>query len=217
MESSSEDDSDDEDDFNLVDFYELSEDGTEASVTDSTGILGSKKLPIYDRIVGNTPTPTIIDSGCSTIFVSEEIAKKASLNIQPIALRRVRVADRHILMATGIATFEMKLENLPTEIITAYIFPLRRIGLVLGLPWLSKHNSHMDFRTLSYEFTRNRRRYQLNLLMKELKLRLASPEECNAFRDDNTNFFLLTLYSTVKSKAIGMGKILQVKRQKLIR
>jgi hypothetical protein len=51
--SSEEDDSDDEDDFNLVDFYELSEDSTEASVTDSTGIPGSKKLPIYNGMVGN--------------------------------------------------------------------------------------------------------------------------------------------------------------------
>jgi hypothetical protein len=52
--------------------------------------------------------------------------------------------------------------------------------------------------------------------MKELKLRLASPEEYNAFRDDNTNFFLLILYSIMKLKAIEMRKILQVKRQKLI-
>jgi hypothetical protein len=75
----------------------------------------------------------------------------------------------------------------------------------------------VDFRTLSYEFTRNGRRYQLNPLMKEPKLRLASPEEFNAFRDDNTNFFLLTPYPTVKPKAIRMGKVLQVKRRKLIR
>jgi hypothetical protein len=52
--------------------------------------------------------------------------------------------------------------------------------------------------------------------MKELKLRLASPEEFNAFRDDNTNFFLLTSYPTVKLKIIEMRKMLQVKRRKLI-
>jgi hypothetical protein len=134
IESSSEDDSDDEDDFNLVDFYELSEDSTEASITDSTGISGSKKLPIYDKIVGNTSILTIIDSECTTIFVSEEITKEASLNIQLIALRRVRVVDKHISIAIEIITFEMKLGNLSIEIITAYIFSLYRIGLVLGLP-----------------------------------------------------------------------------------
>jgi hypothetical protein len=133
IESSSEDNSDDENDFNLVDFYELSEDSTEASITDSTDISGSKKLPIYDRIVGNTSISTIINSECTIIFVSEEIAKEASLNIQLIASRRVCVADKHISIAIGIAIFEMKLENLSIEIITAYIFSLYRIGLVLEL------------------------------------------------------------------------------------
>jgi hypothetical protein len=84
-------------------------------------------------MIENISISTIIDSEYTIIFVSKEITKKASLNIKLIALKRVYVADRHILIAIEIVIFEMKLENLLIEIITAYIFSLRRIRLVLEL------------------------------------------------------------------------------------
>jgi hypothetical protein len=141
--------------------YEISEDGIEVSVANS-GIPGSKKLSIYEVIVEDTATKTIIDSVCIIIFIGEETAKEAGLKVKVITPRRIRIADKEISIAIGIVIFQMKLGNLPVEIIMAYTFPLSRIGLILGLPWLVRHNPHMDFRTMSYEFTRNGRRYQLH-------------------------------------------------------
>jgi len=64
-------------------------------------------------------------------------------------------------MVHGYATIDVKIGDLPVESVTAYLFPLDDIDLVLGLPWLQKHNPHTDWSTLSYEFTRNSRRYHL--------------------------------------------------------
>jgi len=61
----------------------------------------------------------------------------------------------------GFCSFEAKIGDLPKETITAYTFPLASIDLILGLPWLQKHNPHTDWKKLTFEFHRNGRRYML--------------------------------------------------------
>jgi len=71
--------------------------------------------------------------------------------------------------------------NLPTETLTAYVFPLKDIDLVLGLSWLEKHNPHVDFRQKSYEFSRNGQKYLLHPIGRPTKIRVASPEDFRTF------------------------------------
>jgi predicted aspartyl protease len=105
---------------------------------------------------------TIIDSGASTLYISQRIVKDLGLQTTKVKARRVKVADNSRCVVNKIATVDVKVGNLPTETLTAYVFPLKDIDLVLGLSWLEKHNPHVDFRKKSYEFSRNGRKYLLH-------------------------------------------------------
>ena len=76
---------------------------------------------------------TIIDSGASTLYISEKMVKDLGLQTTKIKRRRVKVADNSRCVVNKIATVDVKVGNLPTETLTAYVFPLKDIDLVLGL------------------------------------------------------------------------------------
>ena len=85
----------------------------------------------------------------------------------------------------------MKLRNLPVETVTTYTFPLGSVDLVLGLPWLIKHNPRVDWPTLSYEFIRNGRRYFLWPAKPTPSIRIASPEDFRSFVDKSTSLYII--------------------------
>ena len=158
--------------------YKLSADGLEAQTPKST------VLPIYDAEIGEAMRKTIIDTGASTLYIGERIVKEMGLKTVRIKARRVKVADHSHCIVNRVATVDVKVGNLPTETITAYVFPLKDIDLVLGLPWLEKHNPHVDFRQKSYEFSRNGRKYLLHPIGRSAKIRVASPEDFRTFIQD---------------------------------
>jgi hypothetical protein len=88
----------------------------------------------------------------------------------------LKVADRDLVMVDGYATLEIKVGDLPKETITAYTFPLGSIDLILGLPWLQKHNPHTDWKNLTFRFTRNGRQYMLWPSKPAPTIRIATPE-----------------------------------------
>jgi len=139
--SSSSDDSNDNR-FYLMSTYEYNHDKTSVTKNDS---LTSTKLLIYDLILnGEHSGKAVVDCGASTLCFNEMTAKSMGLEITKIKPRKVKIADKDMVMVTGYCTFEAKIEDLPKETITAYTFPLGSIDLILGLPWLQKHNPHTD-------------------------------------------------------------------------
>ena len=147
------------DNLNLMSTYEFNHNQT--SVTADNGIM-SKKLPVYDLVLNGTePGKSVIDSCASSLYFNEKTAEKMGLEVTKIKPRKVKVADKDIVLVNGFCTFEMKIGDLPKETITAYTFPLGSIDLILGLPWLQKHNPHTDWKNLTFEFNRNGRQYML--------------------------------------------------------
>jgi gag-polyprotein putative aspartyl protease len=121
--------------------------------------------PTYDAEIGGTIRKVLIATGASTIYVSQSLVNELGLRTTKVKARRVEVADEdedtpHIV--DEITQVDFKLGNLPVETLTAYVFPLTEFNLVLGLPWLKKHNPRVDFQTWAYEFTRNGKRYTLH-------------------------------------------------------
>src|SRR5579859_2482847 len=155
--------------------YELFSDGLEARTPKST------VLPIYDAEIADTMRKAIIDSGASTLYISQKITKELGLQTTKVKARRVKVADNDSCVVNTITTVDVKVGNLPAEMLTAYVFPLKDIDLVLGLSWLEKHNPHVDFRSKSYEFARNGRKYILHPARKPAKIRVVPPNEFRAF------------------------------------
>ena len=144
-----EDNPDDEEEENVtvMSLYEITDNGQSV-------VTKSSKLPIFDAKIDSDHTAKVIlDMGATTIYFSQKFASKIGAKITKIASQRIRVADKNLTTVTGIYTVTLRLRNLPPESITAYIFPLEKIDLVLGLPWLKKHNPHVDFHDMCYEFT----------------------------------------------------------------
>src|ERR1700737_2085722 len=151
--------SDSEESLNLMSTYEFNHDQT--SVTSNNGVM-SKKLPVYDVVFnGEESGKSVVDSGASTLYINESKAEKMGLKVTRIKPRKVKVADKDVVMVNGYCTFDMKIGDLPKETITAYTFPLGSMDLILGLPWLQKHNPRTDWENLTFEFTRNGRRFML--------------------------------------------------------
>jgi hypothetical protein len=180
----------DDDELNLMSTYEFNHDQT--SVTSSNGLM-SKKLPVYDLVMnGEESGKSVIDSGASTLYLNEKKAEKLGLKVTRIKPRKVKVADKDTVMVDGYATVEIKVGDLPKETITAYTFPLGSIDLILGLPWLQKHNPRTDWKNLTFEFTRNGRQYMLWPAKPAPTIRIATPEEMVDFVDDSCSFYLIS-------------------------
>jgi Aspartyl protease len=87
---------------------------------------GSTILPIYDVDIAGTTRKAIIrvDSGTSTLNISQRIVNELGLRTTKIKARRVKIADHSRCTVDRIATADVKVGNLPTETLTAYVFPL---------------------------------------------------------------------------------------------
>jgi hypothetical protein len=70
--------------------------------------------------------------------------------------------NKNMVFVSKVVTFDIKLGDVPTESMNAYVFPLDKPDIVLGMGWLDKHNPLPDWKMKTWEFTRNGRRYQLN-------------------------------------------------------
>jgi len=205
----SDDDSDDQ--LNAIDLYELSEDGDEVNTSSK-----SEKLPIFNAEVNDEhAAKVILDTGATTVYISEEYVHQIGAEITDIAPRSIRVANREVVQTSGLTKIRMKLGNLSPELITAYVFPLKKIDIILGLPWLKKHNPHVDFRTMSYEFTRNGRRYQLYPAEapRASKLRVVDAKEFKEFMGDSELYVIhhsdnddSSEIELLKEKPSGLGK-----------
>ena len=124
------------------------------------------QLPMYDACLNKSELmKTIIDCDLSTLFSDKDMTQKLSSVVTKIRKpRKVNVAGKNVIQIDRICTVEMKLSDLPKETITMYTFPLRSgIDSILNLPWLGKHNSHVDWRFCNLEFNRDGRRYILCL------------------------------------------------------
>lgn len=192
LSSSTESGSDDSDELNLhlMSTYKPNKDNT--SVTATNGIT-SRKLPIYHAVVGGeTGGRIVIDSAASTLYLDEGMAERIGGTVTRIKPKRVNVAGKNVVMVNGIVSFEMKLGDLPKETITAYTIPLGTgIDLILGLPWLEKHNPRVDWRSHSFEFNRNGRRYMLWPAKPTPNIRIVPPEEFAKFTDKSTSLYLI--------------------------
>jgi predicted aspartyl protease len=142
----------------------------------------SDVLPTYEAEINGTMRKMLIDTGATTIYISVRLIKELRLKTTKIKARKIKLSDGDNKVANRITTIDVKVGNLPTETLAVYVFPLMDLDLVLGIPWMRKHNPHIDFNTLGYEFTRNGQRYTLYPpSSRPSKLRVIAAEEFRTF------------------------------------
>jgi hypothetical protein len=82
--------------------YEISSNGLEARTPKST------VLPIYDADIACTTRRAIIDTGASTLYISQRIVQELGLQATKIKDQRVKVADHSCCTVDIIATVDVK-------------------------------------------------------------------------------------------------------------
>src|SRR5256714_6265106 len=108
----SDSDSDKDLDATQDNLYKVSMDGLEARTPKST------ILPIYNAEIAGTTRKAIIDSGASTLYISQRAVEELGLQMTHVKARRVKVADHSRCTVDRITTVDAKVGNLPTEILT---------------------------------------------------------------------------------------------------
>ena len=163
----------------------------------------SAPLPLYSAEIEGWEGKAIIDSGASTQYIGQNaVSAIKGINVIDIPPRMIRIAGQGDEVAkvpvSKIATFDIKLGDLPTESIGAYVFPLDKPDIVLGMGWLEKHNPLPDWRMKTWEFTRNGRRYQLNPTRRIPTFKV-EPAESNSVTDtpDDEHACIQLMESTV--------------------
>lgn len=102
-----------------------------------------------------TPTQTLshaalIDSGADESFIDWRLAKRLGLNVVPLLRPLVAKAlDGRLLCRVTHRTRPLQLiiANGHTESLSFHLFNSPSHPLILGYPWLVKHNPHMDWST----------------------------------------------------------------------
>jgi len=166
------------DSINLLSVYEMEDaKGEKREVGHIT--VRSVPLPQSNAEINGWDGKAIIDSGATTQYISENTASSIEgIHIVDIPPRMIRVAGQGDVASkvpvSKIAIFDLKLGDLPVEKINAYVFPLEKPDIVLGMGLLEKHNPLPDSKKKTWEFTRNGRGYQLNPIRRIPSLRVVN-------------------------------------------
>uniref|UniRef100_A0A3B3R1X0 ribonuclease H n=1 Tax=Paramormyrops kingsleyae TaxID=1676925 RepID=A0A3B3R1X0_9TELE len=94
----------------------------------------------------------LIDSGAAGNFIDAGLANRLGVKLQelasPISVHGItgeRMREGTIHHRTR--PFELQIGVLHKEDLEVYVLPRTRDSLILGLPWLRKHNPHLNWRT----------------------------------------------------------------------
>lgn len=92
----------------------------------------------------------LIDSGADPSFISQELARQLGLDREPLPHPvPVRALDGHLLATLTHQTrpVELLLADQHRERLRFHILDQPGLPLVLGFPWLQRHNPHIDWET----------------------------------------------------------------------
>src|SRR4051812_48194757 len=101
----------------------------------------------FEGIINKHSAKVLIDSGSSGNFVREKFAKLSQIPLQPKSSPyQVKLADKTTLDVNQAAPcVELQIQN-HTDTLDLDVLPLEGNDVILGKPWLRKHNPHIDWR-----------------------------------------------------------------------
>ncbi|CAF3434864.1 unnamed protein product [Rotaria socialis] len=123
------------------------------------------ELLFLDGNVNGYDKHALIDCGASHNFISENFITFHNLptrNIPPVSVTVANGIISHIDQA--LMNFELKLDDFNDNITSAYVFPIKsetNYDMILGLPWLFKHNPRIDWKTRIITIKTTDRKYLL--------------------------------------------------------
>lgn len=113
-------------------------------------------LIILAGTIENISVKALLDSGASHNFISESFAQtnpQICNLIEPATSSAIHAVDGAKLKTVGrIASAKLNLGSLK-ETINAYVIPIEKYDIIVGKPWLTKHNPIIDWRSHRVEIT----------------------------------------------------------------
>ena len=94
------------------------------------------------------PATLLLDCGASGDFVSKQfIAKHALSTLPSCSSRAVKLADGSIHSSAHVlAAAPLTISSL-SDTLTLTVLPLAGYDAILGMPWLQRHNPHIDWQS----------------------------------------------------------------------
>src|SRR3954449_5367825 len=101
----------------------------------------------FEGIINKHSAKVLIDSGSSGNFVREKFAKSVQLPLQPKNIPyQVKLADKTTLDVNQAAPrIELQIQD-HTDTLDLDVLPLEGNDIILGKPWLRKHNPNIDWK-----------------------------------------------------------------------
>jgi hypothetical protein len=128
---------------------------------------GKSKLLVYDgELLGRKVI--LIDSGASAQFISTSLVTELGLTAEKkIHKDQVQLADGHKIDSTHLVRAPFTIVEFSDED-NFHVLPLTSYDLILGRPWLDRHNPDVDWPASRMRITKGSRHYELVPASKEI-------------------------------------------------
>jgi hypothetical protein len=119
------------------------------------------KLLVFEGELAGRKVSILVDSGASTQFMSERLAKELSLPLTEKKVgSEVRLVDGSAIESTHFIEFRYSIGPF-SEIELFHLLTLASYDLILGRPWLDRHNPDVDWPNNRMRLTYESKRYTL--------------------------------------------------------
>src|SRR3954471_6297466 len=145
----------------------------------------------FNGIINKHSAKVLIDSGSSGNFVREKFANSIQLSLQPKNIPyQVKLADKMTLDVNQAAPrTELQIQD-HCDTIDLDVLPLEGNDVILGKPWLRKHNPHINWRRNKITFP-----YNHNIIQK------------NTTPPHNTNLNIAQILAIQVNKMVKQGEV----------
>ena len=109
------------------------------------GGFGVLEDPVFQGFAGGQPASILLDTGASTCFMSQELARRAGLEACQRSPLQVTLADGRRVMVQRAAEVPLQMGRFRQKKLSCYILPAAAHDLILGEPWLKQHRALIEY------------------------------------------------------------------------
>ncbi|KAG0195551.1 hypothetical protein BGX28_001118, partial [Mortierella sp. GBA30] len=116
----------------------------------STAYKNSRRLLTFIGAVNNRPAKILIDGGAEGNVISSKLCSENAIPLKDSVPIPIVLPNGSASLAHHIADF-----TLERDAVSAIVYPLKKYDLILGKPWLTDMNPHIEWRSSELHFTYN--------------------------------------------------------------
>ena len=161
-------------------------------------------LIILKGAVAGHKATILIDSGASFDYISKDFALQHNLQLTAIAPRQVTIADGTPYMAEQMAkSAEITMDKFKDKV-SLHLFPLTAYDVILGKPFLCRHNPSINWRTNTMEIHTDHDTFVLRSAHDSLATRSALADDIMTISDQSewSELFLVEVKHPHASPAV---------------